>query len=156
MSKPIIYVASSWKNAAKLGAVHALIEELGCEGWDFRKNGFWWKDVDPHYLRSPHDFLKAPQSQSAFRFDKEGLDKAHALIAIMPAGISTALEVGYAAGREIPTLVWGEPREERFDIMWSLAAELMPSSVPLGTAVAAVCKAAFIMSGQDVNDEISG
>lgn len=145
MSKPIIYVASSWKNAESLDRVHQLIDLYGCEGWDFRKNGFWWKDVAPEFLASPHAFLSAPESQRAFDFDKEGLDRAHTLIAIMPAGISTALEVGYAAGRGIPTAVWGEPREERFDIMWKLAHELMPSKIPIEAAVMAACMAARIV-----------
>jgi|SRR3712207_281347 len=129
---PLVYVASSWKTDGKLlDSLHTAIQREGCRTWDFRLNGFWWQDVAEEYKTGAHEFLGAPEAIRAFEFDKEGLDRAAGLVAVLPAGISVALETGYAAGRGIPVVVWGEPREERFDIMWKLATVILPSSVPV-------------------------
>jgi hypothetical protein len=136
MKKSLVYVASSWKNSEKLGAVHLALGNVGLETWDFRLNGFWWEDVAPEFLVDPHAFLNAPQAIDAFAFDKKGLDACQLVVAVMPAGVSTALEVGYAAGRGVPVIIWGEPREPRFDIMWKFATRILPSSVPLADVAA--------------------
>lgn len=129
MSKPLIYVASSWKNRERLDLVHQLLRRRGLETWDFRNNGFWWEDVAPQFLSSPFAFLEAPQSCEAFDFDKRGLDQCAGVFALMPCGVSTALEVGYASGQGKPVLVYGQARDNvRLDIMWKFADRLMPES----------------------------
>lgn len=119
-SQPLIYVGSSWKNAELLSRIHTVLHRAGMRTWDFRNNGFWWDDVDPAYKVNPFVFLTAPESEKAFAYDKEGLDKAHAGLFILPAGVSTALEAGYMAGLGKPVFVYGTPREPRLDIMWKL------------------------------------
>ncbi len=134
MSK-LIYVASSWKNAGQLDQVHSALRREGLLTWDFRQNGFWWEDVRPPYLTHPMMFPAAPESRRAFDFDRDGLDRCDGCFVVQPAGIATALEAGYVAGRGRPLIVWGTPREARMDIMWNFAARLLDgSSVGIGEA----------------------
>jgi hypothetical protein len=116
---PLVYVGSSWKNADYLTLVHAELRSIGVRTWDFRENGFWWKDVEE---TDPYRFLDSEEAVKAYNFDKEGLDKADAGLFILPAGTATALEAGYMAGLGKPTVVWGAPREPRLDIMWKLTS----------------------------------
>lgn len=138
MRRPMIYVASSWKNSELLTKVHGALDDAGLDSWDFRKNGFWWEDVDSAFLASPQAFLRAPESLAAFEFDKRGLDSCDGVIAVLPAGISTALEVGYAAGLGKPVIVWGNPREERLDIMWRFARSCLAPEVDVRDVVQAI------------------
>lgn len=122
-AKPLVYVGSSWKNAASLDAVHEALTARGFNTYDFRKQGFWWADVDPKYRsEDPYNFLDAPESQEAFRYDLTGLNLCIAGVFILPAGVSTALECGYMSGQGKPTFIWGPPREDRLDIMWKVTS----------------------------------
>lgn len=123
----LIYVASSWKNANALDPVHAALKAQGLRTWDFRDNGFWWRHVSSRYLGHPFAFPHAPESRAAFDFDRRGLDICDGVFVVQPAGVATALEAGYAAGQRKPVVVWGTAREERLDIMWNFAAELLPA-----------------------------
>jgi hypothetical protein len=123
----LVYVASSWKNADALDPVHIALKAVGLETWDFRNNGFWWRHVSRRYLGHPFSFPRAPESRAAFAFDRKGLDLCDGVFVVQPAGVATALEAGYAAGRGKPVVVWGTAREERLDIMWNFAAALLPA-----------------------------
>jgi hypothetical protein len=104
------YVASSWKNADTVRQVVKLLREQGEEVYDFTHHSFDWAD-----LEVPDEKLKAmidgrdrlpdaawfahPLVQEHFKKDIEALKVCDALVAIFPAGNSTHIEIGYAAGR---------------------------------------------------------
>ena len=130
----MIYVGTSWKNAQWLDIVHKLLHSNDIETWDFRKLGFWWKDVEADSA-DPYNFLSAKASTDAFEYDKLGMDKMKMGLFLLPAGISTAIELGYMAGQGKPTVLWGQPRD-RMDIMWNMAEVLLtPSRYNLEQAV---------------------
>lgn len=45
----LIHVGSSWKNLDLLDLIHNELHNQNVDTWDFRKNGFWWKDLDDKY-----------------------------------------------------------------------------------------------------------
>lgn len=120
----MIYVASSWKNVDMLDEAHAALRAEGFKTWDFRENGFWWKDVHPDFLRNPWAFVTAPQSMDAFEYDRRGLDACDGGLVILPAGIST---------------------EERFDIMWLFVRALLD---PKGFTIADAAKTLRLAVGR--------
>jgi len=147
-SAPLVYVGSSWKNAASLDAVHVALQAQGLNTYDFRELGFWWADVSPVYQgEDPYDFLRAPESCAAFEYDRRGLDACVAGLFVLPAGISTALECGYMAGRGCPTFVYGVPRD-RMDIMWKLTTcQFSPKSFDLQTVAIHVASVVRLRHG---------
>lgn len=104
------YVASSWKNADQVRELIKLLREQGEEVYDFTHHSFNWAELDV-----PDEKAKAlidgrdnlpdaawfnhPIVTEHFHKDIEALKTCHALVAIFPAGNSTHIEIGYAAGR---------------------------------------------------------
>ena len=70
------------------------------------------------------DSLDHPLTEAGFKSAMDGLTNAEALVLVMPCGRSAHLEMGYAAGAGIPTIILmsdGEPAlmyrmATRFDI----------------------------------------
>ena len=59
-----------------------------------------------------NDALDHPLAEAGFKSDMDGLTNAEALVLVMPCGRSAHLEMGYAAGAGIPTIILmsdGEP-----------------------------------------------
>jgi len=126
-----IYVASSWRNERQPIVVQKLREE-GHEVYDFRNpkehsherdEGFHWSDIDPDWMKwTPEQFVSAldhPLAAAGFKSDMEGIETAEALVLVMPCGRSAHLEMGYAAGAGIPTIILmadGEP-----ELMYKMA-----------------------------------
>jgi len=119
-----IYVASSWRNERQ----PAVVERLKAEGhdvYDFRNPkehiherdaGFHWSDIDSEWMSwTPKQFIDAldhPLAEAGFKSDMDGLTNAEVLVLVMPCGRSAHLEMGYAAGAGIPTIILmsdGEP-----------------------------------------------
>jgi len=116
----MIYVASSWKNDEQLNVVHRAIQCRGVQTLDFRSQGRWWSaddNRDEHYGR-----IYTQNGIAAFNFDKALMERATGAFILLPAGMATALEAGWFAGRGIPTVVCGIPHEP-LDITWLLVAE---------------------------------
>lgn len=124
MSKKI-YVASSWKIAHLLDPVHAEIRRQGMEPLDFRCNGHWTGSCDTF------------EGVQHFKFDFDLMKEADGCFAVLPAGESVCMEVGWFCGRGKPVVAWGKPRSP-FDIMWLMVNEgggsLFPEK-PLNVAV---------------------
>lgn len=142
----LVYVGSSWKNLELLDLIHNELHRQNVDTWDFRKNGFWWKELDNKYNNGNKmnldDFIQTREAIKAYRYDKEGLDKADLGLFILPAGISTAAELGYMAGTRKMTILAGEPREDTRDIMW-LFSNLRYIKIPLDSAgIKQVCSVA--------------
>jgi hypothetical protein len=99
-----IYVASSWSNWRQEIVVQCL-EGLGHDVYDFKKDGFSWKEVMPSYdgdTVSQSDYLNALEhhrSIEGYLRDYSNLDESDATILVLPCGRSAHLELGYAIGR---------------------------------------------------------
>ena len=101
-----VYVASSWRNRRQPSVVEYL-QGCGHEVYDFRhpvagNDGFNWAEIDPEWERwTPRQFLDALTSDiacSGFRLDAHALEKADAVVMVMPCGRSSHLELGWAVG----------------------------------------------------------
>jgi NDP-sugar pyrophosphorylase family protein len=104
------YVASSWKNAAQVVDLIKRMRELGEDVYDFTHHSFNWKDCEQpdsklDALRDgrdelpDHEWFNHPIVVEHFHKDIEALKSCEALVAIFPAGNSTHIEIGFAAGR---------------------------------------------------------
>ena len=112
-----------------------VVERLRAEGhdvYDFRNpkehiherdEGFHWSDIDSEWMKwTPEQFIRAlddPLADAGFRSDMDGLITADALVLVMPCGRSAHLEMGYAVGAGIPTIILiadGEP-----ELMYKMA-----------------------------------
>lgn len=71
-----------------------------------------------------HNFAEALRGYAAtnvFEFDKRNLERADAVVLVLPAGKSGHLELGWCLGRGKPGyIVYGE-EPERFDVMYKFA-----------------------------------
>ena len=126
-----IYVASSWRNEKQPKVVRRLRDE-GHDVYDFRNatehlherdEGFHWSDIDPEWMKwTPKQFISAldhPLAEAGFKSDMAGLTGADVLVLVMPCGRSAHLEMGYAVGAGIPTIILmadGEP-----ELMYKMA-----------------------------------
>jgi len=104
-----VYVASSWRNKYQ----PLVVEELrrrGHEVYDFRDDGFSWKEVDPGWERwTPEQYmlgLRSPEAERGFRRDMEALERCDACLFLMPCGPSASMEAGWAKGAGRYTIAW--------------------------------------------------
>lgn len=76
------------------------------------------------------------------------MDKSHLGLFILPAGISTAAELGYMRGTNKTTILAGEPRDNIRDIMW-LFSDIRHIKAPLDSqGVKEVCSVAASLAKQ--------
>lgn len=137
-----VYVASSWRNGNQPACV-ALLREAGHDVYDFRnpapgESGFAWTDIDPDWKGwSAPRFraaLRHPVAQHGYSRDIDALERADAVVLLLPCGRSAHLEAGYAAGRGklvIGYLVDGEP-----ELMYLLCSALVTNIEGLLDALA--------------------
>lgn len=133
-----VYVASSWRNVR----YPLVLERLRTEDipyYDFRhprpgNNGFAWTDVwkdiaaegdganDWRTARGDLvvEMLKHPIAVDGFHHDFSALLDASACLLVMPCGRSAHLELGYAIGRRVPSVVLLDEQSEA-ELMWKLA-----------------------------------
>lgn len=113
-----IYVASSWRNDFHPRVVEALKAVPCFKVYDYRHpdkddNGFAWEEIDPNWRDwTAGDLaigLGHHRARDSFEKDKKALVAAHIVIAVAPIGISTALELGFAAGRAVSDGRCSEP-----------------------------------------------
>jgi len=120
LARPLIYVASSWRNPIQEPVVMRLRSE-GFGVYDFRhpapgNEGFHWSEIDPDWRGwSPEQLregLNHPVAQDGFRRDFQALLGCDAGLLVLPAGSSSHLEIGFMAGahkRTVALLANGEP-----------------------------------------------
>lgn len=119
-----VYVAASWRTPSQPAVVRVL-SNAGHLVYDFRHDGFSWKEVDPQwqFKRSVGDYLKAvqhPAAQRGFERDRYALDWCEVCVLLQPSGRSAHLELGYAIGKGKLGVVLLSPGEE-WDLMYKLA-----------------------------------
>lgn len=116
---PFLYVASSWRNTG----YSAVVERLRREGfplYDFRNPGagtaFAWDDVDPGWrswtAREYVQGLEHPLAVAGFASDFAAMQRADAVVLVLPAGRSAHLELGWAVGQGKRTAILTRDGEE--------------------------------------------
>jgi len=129
MQKMKIYIATSWKNLE----MDALLTQLRAEGYecyDFRTHGFQWSQVLPTETIDADTFNQMLGSEhpatDAFVKDHEALEECDALVLMLPCGKSAHLELGYCAGKGVPTAIF-QPQPTQPELMYGLADTVVSS-----------------------------
>ena len=86
------------------------LRRAGHTAYDFRESGFSWSDcADEAALRDPKRFrdevLTTPVAKEGFRRDMDALEQSQATVLVLPCGLSSHLELGYAVGAGQRTIV---------------------------------------------------
>lgn len=143
-----VYVASSWRNAF-YPAVIATLRAAKIDHYDFRnppgRAGFGWeqvtgsrhshKDLAPgerhtETIDSYLDMMAHPLAAEGYAADREALDRADAVILVLPCGKSAHLELGIAVGAGKRTaILLEEPMEP--DLMYMAVDRLSPDLMDL-------------------------
>jgi hypothetical protein len=107
-----IYLATSWKNA-HYERVLALLRGHGHTVYDFREKGFLFSQIVPAgsspetlpYMEQAA-LLDHPVAVSSFKQDKRGIMESNVLVMLYPCGNDAHVELGYAAGLGLYTIVY--------------------------------------------------
>lgn len=141
---PCLYVASSWRNR-HYALVLEIVRGAGAAEnrpepdfgvYDFRSadGGFSWREVDESWeswdLDAYKAALKHPAAERGWANDKGALDRATACLLVGPCGRSAHLELGFAAGRGIPTAIF-LPENQEPELMYRLADQIITDPVEL-------------------------
>jgi len=122
-----IYIASSWKNEVSVMRLAGLLRDKGHEVYAFCE-----REVG-HFVFSPDDFLgdvskltakeamKKDMVKEVYEANRAGLDWSDTVVILLPAGKSTHLEGGYAAGCGKELFILGDPVPGDFDSMYGFA-----------------------------------
>lgn len=81
---------------------------------------YWQRYVTSRGL-SYEEALREYAAQHVFNFDKTHLDRADAVVLLMPAGKSGHLELGYAIGKGKRGFILLDKPPERYDVMYAFA-----------------------------------
>lgn len=96
-----VYVASSWRNEHQPAVVAALRAD-GHEVYDFRQDGFSWREIDSDWQKwTPEQYVAAldhPAAERGFKRDMDALRWCEACVMVMPCGPSASMEMGHASG----------------------------------------------------------
>lgn len=112
-----VYVASSWRNRIQPSIIEALRAE-GIDCYDFRHpapgdDGFSWKEVGGDGESAPGEtpvgkdlvdtetyarMLAHPRAREGFSNDFSAMQRADAIVLVLPCGKSAHLELGWAVG----------------------------------------------------------
>lgn len=118
-----VYLISSLRNAGVIDHAEAL-RVHGHEVFDSwyaagpEADDYWQKYVTARGL-SYEEALREFAAQHVFNFDKTHLDRADAVVLLMPAGKSGHLELGYAIGKGKRGFILLDKVPDRFDVMYA-------------------------------------
>lgn len=125
----MIYLIGSLKNP-KVPEVAIQLREAGLGVFDE-----WYSagpEADDHWQahcrQRGMDYQEAilsPHAENVFEFDKKYIDKASAVVLVLPAGKSGHLELGYAIGRGIVSFILLDGEPERYDVMYRFATAVV-------------------------------
>jgi hypothetical protein len=106
--------------------------ERGCGHFVFDARD--WQGEDLHLItaKAAHNH---PAFQKAYQSDKGGLDWADTVVLALPAGRSTHLEAGYAAGQGKDVFVYGAPVPGEYDVMYGFAKQICETDAELHAAL---------------------
>lgn len=121
-----VYVASSWRCPMQAGVV-AMLKATKIPHYDFRDSkGFHWSETGLDADDCTHEqYLKAlthERSIEGFARDMEALDRADAVVMVLPCGNSAHLELGYAvANNKRTAILLPQGDKVRPDLMYKMA-----------------------------------
>jgi nucleoside 2-deoxyribosyltransferase len=128
-----IYVASSWVNTHKHGAVVDILRERGHEVYDYRTEGaFHWSDVSPNYknwnIEEFVEGLNHPLANKAFHTDFSHMMWADVCILVLPCGRSAHLEAGWFVGQNKSLFILTNEKGEPAELTYKMA-DLVTSNI---------------------------
>lgn len=136
-----IYLASSWKNEARVLKVANTLRGMGHEVDAFcdastGRMSFNWNALSKfeHETLTTKTAMKHPIPQKAFAEDRKWLDWSECVVLVLPAGNSAHLEAGYAKGQGKRLFILaplGGFEEGKFDVMYGFADELCENFLQL-------------------------
>lgn len=83
-----------------------------------------WREYEESRGRTYIEALDGAAASNVFRFDKANLDKADAVVMVLPAGKSAHLELGYVIGTGKPGYILQDPDDCRWDVMYRFATKV--------------------------------
>lgn len=121
----MIYLIGSLRNP-EVPELAKILRENGFEVFDdWYAAGFEaddkWKEYEIGRGRSYTEALSGFAADHVFQFDKAHLERATAVVLILPAGKSGHLELGYALGRGKKGYILLDNDPGRFDVMYKFA-----------------------------------
>lgn len=81
----------------------------------------FWRQYEKGKGHTLKQALAGKAAQNVFKFDKNNIDGADAVVLTYPSGKSAHLELGYAAGRGKRTFIYAAGDPDRWDIMMNFA-----------------------------------
>lgn len=84
-----------------------------------------WRDYEIALGFDYRTALARPSAQNTFRFDRTNIEDSDVFIMLLPCGKSAHLELGYAAGRGIDTIIYMPEQPERWDVMYNFAGAIV-------------------------------
>lgn len=129
IDKRLIYVGGALKN----NNICAVADRLRSAGYDAMDE---WITPGPDadsflhaYSRgrglSYTETIRGRAVENILLFDRSFIDMSDAFVMVLPCGKSAHLELGYAAGRGIPTFILMEEEPDRFDVMPAMAGTVV-------------------------------
>lgn len=125
MPSPVVYLVGSLRNP-EIPRISAFLRERGFEVFDDwfaagpTADDSWQayeKEKGVHYDAA----LQSYAAQHVFEFDKYHLNRADAVVLVMPAGKSGHLELGYGIGIGKRGYVLFDREPDRWDVMYAFA-----------------------------------
>lgn len=114
-----IYVASSWRNELQQKVVKEL-RDAGHEVYDFKNpepfTGFAWSEIDENWKDWTNDeyiaALQHPRAIEGFNSDFDAMKWADCCVLVLPCGRSAHTEAGWMQGKQKPTIVLIDEKQE--------------------------------------------
>jgi nucleoside 2-deoxyribosyltransferase len=121
----LIYLIGSLRNDALTGVARALRSE-GFPIWDDWRSASpagddQWQQYETERGRTYDEALSGAAAYHTFTWDMENLQRATAVVLVLPAGKSAHMEFGWAIGKRKPAFVYFTEEPERWDVMYKLA-----------------------------------
>jgi nucleoside 2-deoxyribosyltransferase len=129
-TKTLVYLGGALKNP-RIPEIGNALRRIGLDAMDE-----WWtpgEHADTNWQayeglrgRSYKEALRGRAATNTFLFDKAYIDLCDVFVLVMPAGKSSMLELGYAAGLGKQTILFLDGVEpERYDIMPNAAYKVL-------------------------------
>lgn len=123
--RPVIYLIGSLRNPQVTAFANWLEGELDAEvftSWFAAgpEADDKWRDHEKARGRSYKEALQHYAATHVFEFDKAHIERADAVLLVLPAGKSGHLELGWALGQGMPGFIFLDD-PERWDVMYRFA-----------------------------------
>lgn len=90
-----------------------------------------WRDYELALGFDYRTALARPSAQNTFRFDRDNIESSDVFVMLLPCGKSAHLELGYAAGRGIDTIIYMPEQPDRWDVMYNFAGAIVYNDTEL-------------------------